>query len=156
MSENAKVQENSSQGGTLQALGLMSGALCMSALIGHEGPSVFLAIFSFCVLLMTLVATTLFLVEGRIFRDRPDRILGFCMPATGILGFSAALFVAAGFWVLTSLAFLVAFFLAAYRRRAKQGVFNLIPTAALDLGVVAGIGAAVAGVFLVVINGIIS
>ena len=142
MSENAKVQENSSQGGTLQALGLMSGARCMSALIGHEGPSVFLAIFSFCV--------------WRIFRDRPDRILGFCMPATGILGFSAALFVAAGFWVLTSLAFLVAFFLAAYRRRAKQGVFNLIPTAALDLGVVAGIGAAVAGVFLVVINGIIS
>lgn len=152
MSDNTKVGVSSSLADALQALGLMSGALGMAAVIGQEKQAVVLAVFSFCVLLMTLVATTLFLLEGRLNRDKRHRILGFCVPATGILGFSAALFVAAGFWVWTSLAFVVAGFLSAYRRRAKNGAFNLIPSAALDLGVVGGIGAAAAGVFLVALN----
>lgn len=152
MPENAKVEVISSRREAIQALGLMIGALCMAAAVGHEKQAVVLAVFSFCILLMTLVATTLFLLEGRLKRNRPDRLPGFCLPATGILGFSAALFVAAGSSVLTTVAFLVAVFLSAYRRGTKQGAFNLIPATALDLGLVGGIGAAGAGILLVALN----
>lgn len=152
MPENAGVEAIYSRREAGRALGLMTGALCMAAIVGEEKQAVALAVFSFCILLMTLVATTLFLLEGRLQRGKPDRLPGFCLPATGMLGFSAALFVAAGSWVLTTLAFLVAVFLAAYRRGAKQGAFNLIPATALDLGLAGGIGAAGAGILLVGLN----
>ena len=152
MAENVIEETLSTRKEAVQALGVMTAALIVGTMVWQEGPRALLWIFSFCLFLMTLVTTTLFVIEGRVYRDQPDPTVKFCRPAVFILGFSAGLFFAAGFVVSAGLVLGLAMFLSAYRRRAVAGDFNLIPEAALDLGLVGGIGVALAGIFLLGVN----
>ena len=138
----------------VQALGLMTTSLLVVALIGLDGTQAVLGIVAFCIALMIAVAGTLFLIEGRVHAERPTPLLRFCLPAVGVLGFSIALFAAAGLWTLAALVCGLAFGFSAYRRSRAQGNFNLIPLAALDLGLAGGIGASTGGVMLILVNAV--
>ncbi|MGR3515009.1 MAG: hypothetical protein ACU0GG_19785 [Paracoccaceae bacterium] len=152
MSEQVLENPTETRKAALQALGAMGAALFVGTLVWQEGPRALLWIFAFCLSLMTLVSTVLFVFEARVCRDSPDPTIGFCRPAIGILGFSTGLFFAAGFWLSAGLAVAFAAYLAAYRHRAVAGDFNLIPQAARDVGMIGGIGVALSGMFLVVVN----
>ena len=152
MADHTMEDSISTRKDALQALGVMTAALFVGTMVWQEGPRALLWVFSFCLFLMTLVSTTLFVIEGRLHRDQPDPTIKFCRPALFVLGFSTGLFFAAGFVVSAMLVLGLAMFLAAYRRRALAGDFNLIPSAALNLGLIGGLGVAVAGLFLLGIN----
>lgn len=156
MPDHAEANSLSTRKEAMQALGVMTAALIVGTMVWQNGPSAVLWVFSFCILLMTLVSTTLFVIERTVTGDKPNRFLGFCRPAVGVLGFSAALFAVGGFLFWASLAFLFALSLSAYRRHATAGKFNLIPEAALELGLVGGIGVSMAGVFLVIVNALVA
>ncbi|MEM9427230.1 MAG: hypothetical protein AAGA06_11065 [Pseudomonadota bacterium] len=136
----------------LQAISVMAGVLVFATVIWQDRPNVLLAVFSFCILFMTLVTTTLCLIEARVVRDKPNPLLRFCLPGTALLGCSGALFLACGFWVWAVLTLVMAAALSLYRRQAADGAFGLIPAAGHELGLVGGLGAVVAGALLVAIK----
>lgn len=155
MSDQVEQNVIDTQKEALQALGVMTAALIVGIMVWQYGARVELWVFSFCLFLMTLVSTTLFVIERGVAGEMPHRFLRFCRPAVGVLGFSAALFAIGGFWLWASIAFLFALALSAYRRHLAAGPFNLIPEAALELGLVGGIGVSMAGFFLVLVSALI-
>ena len=148
MSHEADVQPITIHRDALQAIGVMGAALMLIALAGHAGSDAVLGIVSFSLMLMTMIAAALFLFEGRLDPEKRGSISTFCLPAVGLLGFSLALFVVAGFWSLALCAIALAFLFASCRRLLQDGPFNLIPSAALDFGLVGGIGASAAGLLI--------
>lgn len=135
-----------------QALGLFGAALVVGSFAWQDKPDLILAVFSFCVFLATSVAVTLFLIEDLVRKDGGVCLTRVCLPATGILAFSASLFLAAGYpgWAVS--AFAVAGMLAAYRTFRTDGAFNLIPSTALDVSLAGGAGCALGGIFIILLG----
>lgn len=138
-----------------QSLALFAVVLFLVSGIGSDGAALILGIVSFCIVFMTIVAASLFLIEGRLSSEKPAPMVRFCLPAVGALGFSVALFAASAFWELAFLASVIAFGFAIYRRAAEQGRFNLIPMAAFDVGVAAGLGAVLGGTMLILVSAVV-
>ncbi|MEM6387492.1 MAG: hypothetical protein AAF718_14775 [Pseudomonadota bacterium] len=130
----------------------MVAILLFTMWIWDDRPYLPLAGFSFSIFFMTLVASTLCFIEARTSADKENPALDFCLFAVVLLGFSGTLFLASGYWPWAAVAFLKAAALALHRRRVVSGMFGLLPAAGLDLGLVGGLGAAVAGAFLAGIN----
>jgi hypothetical protein len=136
----------------LQAQCLMGVALFTASLSWQDKPDAVLAILAFCIFFATSVTALLSLIEGRLHAKAGKPLLRICLPATGVFGFSATLFVAAGFAGFALLVFLAGFLVAGYRRHATDGPFNLIPATALDVGLAGGLGATLAGLFLILLG----
>lgn len=152
MSANDDDAITTSHTDAIQAMSVMAGVLVFATFIWQDRPNVLLAVFSFCIFFMTVVTTTLCLIEARVVRDKPNPLLKFCLPGTALLGCSGALFLACGFWLWAGVTLAMAAALSLYRRRAAEGVFGLIPAAGHELGLVGGLGAVVAGALLVAIK----
>lgn len=135
-----------------QALALFGLALVVGPFAWQGKPDLILAIFSFCVFLATSVAVTLFLIEDWLQKDGPLRLSRICLPATGILAFSASLFLAAGYPGWATFTFALAGVVAAYRKLRTEGPFNLIPATALDVSLAGGAGTALGGMFLILLG----
>ena len=149
MSLDANIGSPSDEGETTQALALMAGALVLAGWSGHGGSNTVVAIISFSILLMILIASALFVFEARLDESKRGAISVFCLPAVALLGISEALFLASGFFVAALTGLVLAFAFSAYRRLLMHGADGFLPLALRDLGIVGGVGVAGAGMVMV-------